>query len=83
MIKYKTETEMIKQQVFDKFICDRCKKELSYDDTFEIQEVYSIYFVGGYGSVFGDMDRISCDLCQQCLKELIGDFCIYNAEELE
>jgi hypothetical protein len=35
---------------------------------------------GGCASVFGDGNEVSCDLCQGCLKELIGDFCIYNTE---
>jgi len=74
MIIYKT--EMVEQQIFDKFICDRCKKEVS--DDIELQEAYSIQFTGGYNSVFGDGDNINCNLCQYCLKELIGDFCIIN-----
>lgn len=70
MIKYKT--EMVEQQLFDKFICDKCKKEITTD--VELQEAYSIHFTGGYFSVFGDTNEIECDLCQHCLKELIGDF---------
>jgi len=77
MITYKTETREL--QVADKIFCDRCKKEVK--DEMEIQEMYRIRFIGGWASVFGDENSISCDLCQQCLKELIGDFCIYNAEE--
>ena len=79
MIIYKTET--VEQEIFDKFICDRCKKEVS--DDIELQEAYTIRFIGGYASVFGDGCKVACDLCQQCLKELISDFCIYNADEKE
>jgi len=77
MIIYKT--EMVETQVFDKFICDRCKKKIS--DEMELQETYSIKFIGGYNSVFGDENDVACDLCQDCLKKLIGDFCRYNGEE--
>ena len=72
MITYKT--EMVEQKKLDKFVCDRCKKEVKFQ--IELQETHSIRFIGGYTSVFGDMNNISCDLCQQCLKDLIGDFCI-------
>lgn len=74
MILYKT--KMVECQSFDKFFCDRCKKEIT--DNIDLQEIYSIRFTGGYGSVFGDEEDVSCDLCQDCLKELIGDFCVYN-----
>lgn len=77
MIIYKT--EMVEQKKFDKFICDRCQQEV--EDELELQEAHNIKFVGGYLSVFGDMNNISCDLCQQCLKDLIGSFCIYNKKE--
>ena len=79
MIIYKTET--IEQKIMDKFFCDRCKKEVFGD--MELQDAYSIRLLGGYASVFGDGCKVDCDLCQQCLKELIGDFCIYNADEKE
>ena len=52
------------------------QKEIT--DDMELQETYSIHFIGGYTSVFGDMVKIRCDLCQQCLKKLIGDFCVYS-----
>jgi len=77
MIVYKT--EMVEHRLFDKFICDRCLREVT--DEMELQEVHSIRFKGGYGSIFGDGNNVDCDLCQQCLKDLIGDFCVLNAEE--
>ena len=70
MIIYKK--EMVEQEVFDKFVCDRCKKEIT--DDFELQETHSICFYGGYTSIFGDENEIECDLCQQCLMDLIRDF---------
>ena len=44
----------------------------------ELQEAYTIRFMGGFTSVFGDMNEVNCDLCQQCLYELIGEFCTYK-----
>jgi hypothetical protein len=55
--------------------CDKCHKVYDVDDVFEVQEFHHIRFTGGYASVFGDETTIECDLCQHCLKELIGDFC--------
>ena len=55
--------------------CDRCKKTYDVDDYLEIQEFHCIDFTGGYGSVFGDMFKVECDICQHCLKEMIGDIC--------
>jgi hypothetical protein len=77
MIIYKT--EMVETQQLDKFICDRCKQVV--DNEIDLQEAYSIRFTGGYNSVFGDTNNVGCDLCQRCLKDLIGDFCVLNAEE--
>ncbi len=71
-----TKTENVLTEVFEKAICDRCKKDIS--DDMQIQEMYQITFTGGYASVFGDMAQVTCDLCQQCLKDLIGDFCIIS-----
>jgi len=51
--------------------CDNCKKMISTDDLFEIQEMHHIDFVGGYGSVFGDGNHIELDLCQQCLYNML------------
>jgi len=76
MIKYKTKMEKV--PVFDKFICDKCKQEVVNE--MELQETYTIAFTGGYSSIFGDMETVECDLCQECLQELIGDFCRYTSE---
>lgn len=75
MITYKD--EYVKRKVFESIACDRCKKPIT--DDMEIQEVYCIDLVGGYASVFGDGTRITCDLCQHCLHELIKDFCVHDA----
>lgn len=80
MINY---TEEIKKvRVAESIECDRCHKKYDADkssnDVFEVQEFHHIRFTGGYASVFGDETTIECDLCQHCLKELIGDFCRRN-----
>ena len=59
--------------------CDKCKKEYKHD--FDLQEFQSIKFIGGYTSVFGDLSLVEADICQDCLKELIGDFCRVDINE--
>jgi hypothetical protein len=59
--------------------CDVCGKE--YDDQMDVQEFNHIDFTGGYASVFGDMARIKCDICQNCLKKMIGQYCYYETED--
>jgi len=81
VIEYKT--KKIDTRVFDKFVCDKCGGILTNkpEDELELQETYNISFYAGYTSVFGDQNYVSCSLCQHCLKEMIGDFCIYNGGE--
>ena len=75
-------TEMVQEDV-EKVVakrCDRCKKEYGMPTVdrlqavFEIQEFHHIRFTGGYSSVFGDEATVECDLCQHCLKALVGKF---------
>lgn len=51
--------------------CDRCMKEYSHIDIFEIQEFTYIRIEGWHGSVFGDSANIECDICQHCMLEMI------------
>ena len=67
-----TKTEM--QAVVSGFTCDCCASHVDAEDLSH-QEAHHIAFTGGYTSVFGDGARVECDLCQDCLKKLIGDFC--------
>jgi len=60
-------------------ICDVCGK--SYDltskdsnDIYESQEFVHIGFIGGYGSVFGDEERVEIDICQNCFKQKLGEY---------
>jgi hypothetical protein len=59
--------------------CDKCGK--TYDDKLELQEFLFINFVGGYSSVFGDMLRVECDICQYCLKDFLDSFGNYRQTE--
>lgn len=56
-----------------KIICDCCKKEI-YVGHLEINEVLSIKKENGYGSIFGDGTILICDLCQECVKEVLGKY---------
>lgn len=53
------------------FTCDRCSRRLASTDM-EWHEKLSLSLVGGYTSVSGDGGQISIDLCQQCLKDVLG-----------
>ena len=68
-MKIYSDTQITKRHV-TKVICDRCWIE--HTDTFEIEEFLYLDFIGGYGSIFGDGSKVECDLCQNCVKELLG-----------
>ncbi len=53
------------------FTCDRCK--IVHEDDFETQEFLSWEDRCGYGNnTFGDLNTIAIDLCQYCVKEVLG-----------
>jgi len=80
MIKY--ETEKIEQKYVTSIVCDICKKEINVlKDRMEAQEIHHIEFVGGFGSVFGDGVKITCDICQHCLKEKLGKYLVRDGEQ--
>lgn len=54
-------------------ICDRCGIESPMNGS-EFHEFTSIGYVAGYGSIFGDGNRVEIDLCQCCLREALGDW---------
>jgi ribosomal protein S17E len=75
------QTKIIQKEVEEviKITCDVCKKSYdtnkdTSDDFLEIQEFHHINFIGGYASVFGDGDKIECDICQNCLKKMIDGY---------
>ena len=55
------------------FVCDRCGREAKAHQG-EAEELVSIDRVGGYCSIFGDGNRISVDICQHCLKDVLGEW---------
>lgn len=70
----KPHTEVISE----KLECDRCHRRFEKGipkDDMEIQEMLNLNKTGGYGSIFGDMCQIECDICQYCLLDMIGPFC--------
>ena len=75
MIEY--EDQPVTTAVKSRFVCDCCAESWSYDDLddwTEIQEAWSLGYLGGYGSIFGNMSSISVDLCQRCVERLLGDY---------
>ena len=70
MIEYKKTVMKVEEKEPIKYVCDKCGKELT--DIMEIQEMHLIRFTGGYASIFGDCSSIECDLCQECLMEMIN-----------
>jgi|GEM_PF-2438930 len=53
--------------------CDRCDRSAEVGDTeLEFQEFVSIDLKAGYASIFGDGKHVQVDLCQHCLKVVLG-----------
>jgi len=82
MILYKDVKKTTTEKIPTKVICDICKEEYVANDWknyprdgFEIQEFHHIKFRGGYGSVFGDLYDVECDICQYCLHTMIKNKC--------
>ncbi len=76
------EKQQVEQDVLKSVTCDDCKKEFDCEtDVFEVQEFVSLSFMAGFGSVFGDTNQVSMDLCQHCFKERCGD--VVQIEETE
>jgi len=73
MIKTKKVKKTIIEHKYVSTQCDKCKKIFGEEDFLETQEFHYVRFRGGYASVFGDNFDFECDICQHCLKELIGD----------
>jgi len=54
--------------------CDRCRRRLTPDDPGEWQERLSFDQTCGFDSVFSDGNTVSLDLCQHCVKEVLGEW---------
>jgi len=68
----KTIIETQQVEKIEAIICDCCGVE--YDDPMELQEFLSHSDRGGYGSVFGDGYLIEIDMCQRCIKNILGPY---------
>ena len=68
----KTKIEIVAETRCVSLICDCCKKE--FDNDMDLQEFLTYYNTGGYSSVFGDGAVMSLELCQDCVKKLLGEF---------
>lgn len=51
--------------------CDRCGKEVKRGEV-GFGEMTSIGFDAGYGSIFGEGNRVEIDLCEPCLSDTLG-----------
>lgn len=53
--------------------CDRCDRLAEVGDAeLEFEEFVSINQKAGYASIFGDGNNVQVDLCQHCLKNVLG-----------
>lgn len=55
--------------------CDCCGRTAETNDP-EFQEFLSIDRNAGFVSVFGDGQRLMLDLCQYCVKRLLGEWLV-------
>ena len=65
-----TRKQPVEVDVLKAVTCDVC--QTYYDDPIEIQACIQIQKTCSYGSIFGDEASIECDLCQHCVKALLG-----------
>ena len=79
MINYETEMVEVESRTIKSVICDECGQE--FTDILDIQEFHFIQFIGGYNSAFGDGSSVECQICQDCLYDMIKD--IYSIIEEE
>lgn len=76
-----------RREVVD-LVCDRCGRDGEDDPNgFERQEFLSHHDRAGYGSIFGDLNQVDIDLCQHCVKEVLGEWlkvteCDYYRDEI-
>ncbi len=57
--------------------CFKCKRTWDKDDIdgiFEVQEFLHFGQRCGYGSIFGDGNLVSVQLCQHCTNDLLGPY---------
>lgn len=68
MVKH---TELVPQPKTVAMTCDRCGTR--HDDVMETQEFLSWWNSCGYANTtYGDLSHIQIDLCQYCVREVLG-----------
>lgn len=65
--------QAVETQSQSQSLCRRCGFDLESDD-FEYQERLEINFRAGYASVFGDENVVRTVLCQNCVKDVLGEW---------
>lgn len=68
------------QQDENRVILDTPSQPDRIASDWEMQEFLCLRRTGGYGSIFGDMDTWTLDLCQECQKKLFGEFIKYEED---
>ena len=61
-------------QQLSALVCDKCGKRIEADDTMEMQETLTLVIHGGYAAVLGDGMTYDLDLCQVCVKDVLGHY---------
>lgn len=59
---------------FSALVCDKCGKRIEADDTMEMQETLTLVIQGGYAAVLGDGSVYDLDLCQVCVRDVLGPY---------
>ena len=71
MKTYRKEEQWV--DLLESITCDKCGKVV--EDVFEVQEAVSLVIHCGYGSkTWGDLSKVECDLCEQCIYEMIAPY---------
>jgi antitoxin CcdA len=65
-------TTVFHQEICE-LICDGCGLQTTTDEGYEFGEFITINKQCGYGSIHGDGNQLSVDLCQHCFVDMCGD----------
>ena len=60
------------KEIIHSITCDVCGTK--YTETWDIQEFLSFKDTGGYGSIIGDGVSWEIDICQGCVKSVLGRY---------
>ena len=75
-----TQEISVKTERVKSVTCDCCGNTFNtsgdnYQDLIELDEMLHLHsHTNEYGSVFGQNALIECDLCQHCVKDLLGPY---------